>query len=254
MQNFGKIKNAFNEILAEGVVNKNDSNKGLFKKYVKTISENEILKTQFLVYDNIENKVEENEFKANLFLQENLSLLNKFSLDEIKEANLKLSEPILFEGDVDYENKKLHEDIATLIFTPKKYSNVDKIVEATSSVINHITKNKTKTITEAIELPISMMSTIMVDKFNEEYANINETERELILSLIDSDDEKKKDLYSKTIRECIDLIDSKLNESDIETKDKLLRVKDRLLNDKQEINENFLKQISKLIELKADLL
>lgn len=254
MQNFGKIKNAFNEILAEGVVNKNDSNKGLFKKYVKTISENEILKTQFLVYDNIENKVEENEFKANLFLQENLSLLNKFSLDEIKEANLKLSEPILFEGDVVYENKKLHEDIATLIFTPKKYSNVDKIVEATSYVINHITKNKTKTITEAIELPISMMSTIMVDKFNEEYANINETERELILSLIDSDDEKKKDLYSKTIRECIDLIDSKLNESDIETKDKLLRVKDRLLNDKQEINENFLKQISKLIELKADLL
>jgi hypothetical protein len=79
MQNFGKIKNAFNGILVESFVGDNESNKNLFKKYIKTIRENEALKTQFLVYSNIENKIEENEFKANLFLQENIALLNKFS-------------------------------------------------------------------------------------------------------------------------------------------------------------------------------
>ena len=35
MQNFGKIKNAFNGILAEGLVSKNEANKLLFKKYIK---------------------------------------------------------------------------------------------------------------------------------------------------------------------------------------------------------------------------
>ena len=38
-----------------------------------------MLKTQFMVYNNIENKIEENEFKANLFLQENIALLKKYS-------------------------------------------------------------------------------------------------------------------------------------------------------------------------------
>jgi hypothetical protein len=39
----------------------------------------------------------------------------------------------------------------------------------------------------------------------------------------------------------------------LEAKDKLLTVKDKLLNDKQEINEDFTKNISKLIELRTNL-
>ena len=53
MQNFGKIKNAFNELLAEGLSTNNPESKRIFKKYIKAINENEILRTQFLVYNNI---------------------------------------------------------------------------------------------------------------------------------------------------------------------------------------------------------
>ena len=49
------------------------------------------------------------------------------------------------------------------------------------------------------------------------------------------------------------MINVKLTDSDLETKDRLLRVKDKLLNDKFEINENFNKNISKLLELKDSL-
>jgi hypothetical protein len=49
------------------------------------------------------------------------------------------------------------------------------------------------------------------------------------------------------------LINEKLDTSDLNAKDKLLRVKDRLLNDKQEINEDFIKNISKLVELRSNL-
>lgn len=253
MKNFGKIKNAFNELLAEGVVSNNKSNKQLFKKYIKTIKENEVLKTQFLVYDNIENKIEENEFKANLFLQENIALFNKYTKEEILEANNKLTAMLSEQVTASYENENLHEDISNLIFLKKEANNIDAIVEATSSVINYMKSNKARIVTESIDLPNSMLTSIMVEKYNEKYASMDESDKQVLKALIESNDEKKKEVYSLIIRECIDLIDGKLNESDLDAKDKLLRVKDKLLNDKQEVNEDFNKNISKLVELKKSL-
>jgi hypothetical protein len=253
MQNFGKIKNAFNELLTEGIVRKDDKTKKLFKDYVKTIKENEILKTQFLIYSNIENKIEKDDLKANLFIQENLALLNKFSKKEIQEANTKLSQPVLVEGDADYENKELHENISKLIFLAKNAKNVETIVEATSNIINFMKTNKEKEVGERIDLPNSMITSIMVDKYNEKYASLDESEKETIKAIINSDDDKKVEMYSNMLRECIDLIDTKLTTSDLDTKDKLLKVKDKLLNDKKEINEDFNKNISKLIELRITL-
>ena len=158
MQNFGKITNVFNGILVEGLVSKDSKHKQTFKKYVKTIKENEILKTQFMVYNNIENKVETNEFKANLFLQENIELLRKFSKNEILEANFTLAEPIIFEFETSYPAQKLHEDISTLIFTEKNSKNIEAIVEATSNIVEYIKGNKVKEIKETIDLPNSIMT------------------------------------------------------------------------------------------------
>ena len=93
----------------------------------------------------------------------------------------------------------------------------------------------------------------MVDKYNEKYASLSETEKKILKVLINSDDVKKKEVYSNVIRECLDMINEKLNGSDLDTKDKLLRVKDKLLNDKMEIDEDFSKNISKLLELKNSL-
>ena len=253
MQNFGIITNAFNGVLAEGLVSKDTNNKQIFKKYIKTIKENEVLKTQFLVYNNIENKIEENEFKANLFLQENIALVKKFSKKEIAKANQLLANNISIELGESYTNAELHENISKLIFTDKTTSNIDAIVEATASIINFMKTNQPKEVNESIDLPSSMISTIMVDKYNEKYSTLDESERQILKALIDSDDDKKKEVYSVTLRECIDLIDGKLIESDLEAKDKLLRVKDKLLNDKQEVNEDFFKNISKLVELKNSL-
>jgi hypothetical protein len=49
MQNFGNIKNIFNNLLAEGLTKKDVKSKKLFQKYIKTIKESEVLKTQFLI-------------------------------------------------------------------------------------------------------------------------------------------------------------------------------------------------------------
>ena len=94
---------------------------------------------------------------------------------------------------------------------------------------------------------------MMVDKYNEKYSSLDESEKQVLKVLIDSTDEAKKEVYSTTLRECIDLINEKLGTADLEEKDKLLRVKDKLLNDKKEINEDFFKNISKLVALKDTL-
>ena len=76
------------------------------------------------------------------------------------------------------------------------------------------------------------------------------TEKEILKSLIDSTEETKKEVYTKTLRECIDLVNESLKISDSQTKEKLLNVKDRLLNDTSEINEDYFKNISKLVPTK----
>lgn len=252
MQNFGKIKNAFNGILVESFVGDNTANKNLFKTYIKTIKENEALKTQFLVYNNIENKIEENEFKANLFLQENIALLNKFSKKDLLEANAKLAKSISIE-DESYEKQELHENLSELIFLKKTSNNIEAIVEATTKIIIHMKNNKLKLVKEAIELPNSMLSTIMVEKYNERYSTLDENEKEILKVLIESTDEQKQEVYKKTLKECLELINENLKEADLNAKDKLLQVKEKLLNDTNEVNENFFKNISKLVDLKSSL-
>ena len=252
MQNFGKIKNAFNNLLIEAVVRKDPKNKQIFGSYVKVIKENKVLKTQFLIYNNIENKVEENEFKANLFLQENLKLIEGFSKEEILEANTKLASKINDIPEV-IENKELYENISTLIFTNRLSENIDAVVEATTNIIQFIKENKVNEAVEAIELPTSMLTSMMVEKYNNKYSTIDESEFKIIKSLIDSSDEVKKTVYEETLRECIDLINENLVDAPLDTKEKLLQVKDKLLNDKTDINEDYLTNISKLVELKSSL-
>ena len=254
MQNFGKIKNAFNNLLIEAVVSKDTKNKQLFGSYVKAIKENKVLKTQFLIYNSIENKVEENEFKANLFLQENIKLMNQFSKKEILEANTKLASKIVDIPEV-VENKDLYENISKLIFTEIISENIDVVVEATSQIVQFMKNNTTKDIVEVVELPTSMLTSIMVEKYNTKYANVDESELKIIKSLMNSSDDDKSTIYEETKRECLDLINVQLIEENItlETKDKLLKVKDKLLNDKMNVNEDYLTNISKLIELKSKL-
>jgi len=252
-RNFGTIKNVFNNILSEGVIEKDDSRKELFKEYVKAIKKNKILRTQFLVYTNIENKVETDVVKATQFVKENIDLFSKISKKNILEANSQLVHKLIFEIVGEDSKSELYENISTLIFTPKRPDTIDTIVEATSKVVNYILENKIKETNELIDLPISMISTIMVDKYNEKYSSLDESEKKVLKVLIESTDEQKKEVYTDMLRECINLIDENLKTSDLETKDRLLKVKDKLLNDNQKIDEGFYKNISKLVELRENL-
>jgi len=252
IKNFGVIKENFNSLLIDGIMTKNKEKKTLFKKYINAINENEILKTQFLVYTNIEKKIEPNQKKAEMFVNENINLFSKYKKKDIIDANEKLSS-ILPLIESEFKVPELYEHITNLILTEKKASTIDTIVESTSKIVDYIINNKENVLSEHITLPNSTISAIMVQKYNDKYSDLDEHEKKILKTLIDSTDEEKKEIYKDTIRECINLIDEKYKTSDLEEKNKLLMVKDKILNDSVEINENFFNKISKLVELRNTL-
>jgi len=252
IQNFGKIKNAYNALLAEGILRKDDSKKASFAKYLKLVKENEILKLQFLAYTNIESKIEADRYKATNFVDETIDLFSKFTKKDIVKANKLLAENIVI-NDIADDLSELHESISTLIMLDKKPENIDTRVDAKSKIVEYILNNKQRVVTEAIELPSKLIMTRLVDWFNEKYSDINESDKEIIKALINSSDEKKLEVYSNTIRECITLIDENFEKVDITAKEKMLKVKDKLLQDAKVINEDFFKNISKLVELRDNL-
>lgn len=257
MQNFGKIKNAYNELLVDSIgKNKADSKKKLFKKYVKTIKENEILKLQFLVYNNIENRIDSDFNSAAHFIQENVSLLSKYPANDIIKANEKLlSLDKGLELNESYDLAKVHASINNLITTKKTPTNIDSLTNDLKQVVEHINSNKPREINENIDLPIGLLSNMMVDKFNERYETLDESDKNIIKVLNSSDSVDKKSVYLETIKECVGLVNDRLkNTNDADTKDKLLMVKDKLLNDKDNpVDKEYISEISKLVSLKKTL-
>lgn len=253
MQNFGKIKNMFNSLLVEAIVTKDDNKKKLFKEYVQAIKTNEVLKAQFLVYDNIETKVEVNEHKATEFVKANIDVLQKYSKEQILEANNKLLSKLSTNSvNDDYELAQLHEDISTLIFAERNANNVDCIVESLTSVVDYIKENEIKEVVDTPVLPNSVVSEITVNKFNERYSDLSEDEKKVLKSIIEADETGKEEIFKNLSKECVELVDKHLVEAEIETKEKLLMTKDRLLR-LEYVAESFITDISKLIELKSDL-
>lgn len=254
MRNFGIIKNMYNSLLSESIVSKNGTNKELFKKYLKNIRNNEILKTQFLVFNNLEqlHSIEESIIKD--YIKENISLLSKFSKEEINNANEILFKDIKdIKMNEDYEFKTLHNEIHNLITISSSPKNIKNIVESIDT-ISKIRNPKEVIKTNDSLIPLSLMTNILVDKFNDKYSDISESEKVILKNIIDSKNENNEEILHTTINECVDIVDNLLlNENNLDVKDKLLQTKDKLLRTKYN-DDNFIEDISKLLSLKSDLL
>lgn len=255
MQNFGKIKNVFNNILVEGIVTKNDSAKKLFRKYIKAIKESEVLKTQFLVYNNIETKHESDAILASIFVSENIKLLEKFNPKDILVENKKLVDMLGgFWSRLDEETdlSEIHESISRLIFTKRQPQTINVITEEIKKVSTYIQKEKSKNIVESIDLPVSVLAKLMVEKYNEKYSNLSESDKTVLKKLINSSLDEKKEMYSALVSECVILIDTLLSDPST-PKEKLSLVKSKLLENVEITQENFLEKMNKIIELKENL-
>jgi hypothetical protein len=254
MENFGNIKDTFKNIVIESVLRKDEEGKKLFSKFLKTLKENKTLGDQYLIYKNLQTKKFDDPSEAKDYIKENISLLKDLNESQLKEGNdyfLKL----LKGNKIIKENDSFYSDISFLSNTKKTLSNIDKINESTNNITRLMLEKEEEVsvVKESLELPPSILTKLAVNKFNSRYSNIDESEKEIIRTVLNGTDDDKETIYKKLKRECIETIDKKLNESsDLDLKDKLLRVKDKLLN--MEYNkEDSVNKISSIYELKESI-
>jgi hypothetical protein len=254
MDNFGNIKDTFKSLVVESIIRKDEKGKKLFSKFLKTIKENETLKDQYLIYNNLQTKKFDDGSEAKDFIKENISLLKSLNESHIQKGNdffIKL----LKGNKIVKENDSFYKDVSYLIKTEKTPSNLHKINETISKITRIMLEKEDveEVVTETINLPPSVLTKLAVNKFNTRYSDINESEREIIKTVLNGSDEDKENIFKKLKRECIDTIDSKVNESsDVELKHKLLKVKDKLLNTNYNL-VNFNTEISKIYDLKESI-
>jgi hypothetical protein len=254
MENFGNIKDTFKGIVIESVLKKDKNGKKLFSKFIRIIKEDNILSDQYLIYKNLQTKKFDDPSEAKDYIKENISLLKTLDKKKLEKGNKKLFN-LLNGKDIVKENNEFYNHIKILVETEKTPSTIEKINDS----INHIKRLMLEKDVEIkndridSELPPSVLTKIAVNKFNNKYSNISESEKEIIKTILNGNNETKEETYNSLKRECIDIIDSRLSESsDIDLKDKLLRVKDKLLNMNFD-TENFISDINKVYDLKQSV-
>jgi hypothetical protein len=255
--NFGTIKDIFAEQMVGFQLNENTNGKNLYKNFIKIISEDVTLKTQFIVFKNLENKTLNSEVSALNYIKENISLLKDLSKKQILESNTKLMGLLKENGiEINKEPKEIHQHIQNLITSKKTINTVDKIQESYDFLINHILKNKTNEsdndyIKENIDPNKFLQSAVKY--YNEEYSNLNDEEKLVIKALYEGDNSSIESLKQRLIKENVELINNhlKLSDNNITLKSKLLETKDMVYN-MVDISDNK-ENIIKLLELKKDL-
>ena len=257
MQNFGQINETFKNILVDSIITKDKKGKKVFKAYVKALKENIILKTQYAVYQKLENKVNVGEEERSaIFVDECISMLQKLGRDNIVETNNKLVTFLKKNGykiSVDeYDFKTLHEHINKIAFLERNTKNVNSIVESKIFIKNYSNLVEKKEVNSVEPYSNKMLLPLMKNKFNEKYANLTELEKRVIKLSINGTDGEKKELHAGTIRECVDLVNEQLKDCSIEQKNTLLQVKDKLLR-YTFISENFTSEMSEMSYLKTTL-
>jgi len=267
--NFGSIKDIYAKFLinsyiveSKGGTKKKKSN---YKNFIKNITENSILRTQFIVYKNIENGYFPSEVSAVEYLKENISLFDKFSKKDIISENQKMGQKLVatYKGyEVPgekvpvyyYKTKELHEAIDNLIVLEKTTENIDRVHESFEIIKKWLTTPKDVSESKKPTVDANKFLNVAVDKYNEKYSNLSEEDKRVIKTLMSNNREEKETLLKTMVKESITLINNALKEygGSMDVKTRLLEAKDVVYN--LEFNEETYKEdISKIYDLKKSL-
>ena len=254
MKNFGNIKDTFNSILAESIIKKDEKGKKIFNKYLKILKENDDLRSQYLIYKNLTTKSFTDNNEATEYIKENISLLKELNKKEIKKGVTTLY-GILNTKELSTENSSLYEHIDVLVNMEKNANTLDTIRESIKYIKDKMIEREEfiKEENDVVNLPPSVLTQMATTRFNTKYADITEDEKEILRAVLNGNDEEKKTVYNTLKTECIDIIDNKLNEEiDLDLKDKILKVKDKLLRMNYNPDE-YVKDIDRVYELKKSV-
>ena len=162
----------------------------------------------------------------------------------------------LLEGkEISTENTTLYDTINVLVDTKKSPSTLDTIRESINTIKERMLEREeiVKEDKDVVSLPPSVLTQMATSRFNTKYADITEEEKSILKTVLNGSEEDRQTVYNTLKTECIDTIDNKLNEDiDLDLKDKILKVKDKLLRMSYNPDE-YVKDIDKVYELKKSV-
>lgn len=222
------------------------------------VKKSPLLQLEFSVFNNLENKHIDNDIIATRYIDKNISLFETYTIEEILEEREKIKNFYNENTVIDEYRKNLYEAINTLILESLNVNeniNVDSVHDSFTFVLNHIKKpineRNTTIITESIDDTVSDdIIKIAIKRYNEKYSTLNESDRNLLVKLIKSNDEEKKKLFENYKSGCLVILDAM---DDASIKDKRQKVVDKI-NDMSYSPETVNENIIKLHELKTELI
>ena len=194
--------------------------KEFIKKAYKMIKGNNVLNEQFKVYDFFEkaNYVE----NSKEFVNETLSIIKTIDKKQIKENNEKLIKLIrdykLDEMvEIPEETENLYEAIEYVLLNEKKLENVNKFINATNVITEHIQNAQRNTNVEDDKTFNSFKDKIEAEesKINE---NINEDEKKLLDTFMSSKT-NKKEIFENYKKQTLEKINDTILTSENEDKE-----------------------------------
>lgn len=241
-----KLKDAyFNNSLIE-------ESKQITNEFFTVVKKSPILQLEFKVFNNLETKHIENDLAATRYIDNNIKLFEVYTLPEISEEHKKLV-PFLTE-DVEIDDNKVKLYIAIDNLIKESLSNyddidVDNIHESFEVVLSHV-KTQKKNLLENVDAINDDVVEIAVDKFNEKYDSLNESDKSLLQILIKSTPEEKQALLETYKNESLVILEgiNKSNYKDSVTK-AIQKIKEMVFN-----SEKVDDDIISLHELKKELL
>jgi hypothetical protein len=78
-------------------------------------------------------------------------------------------------------------------------------------------------------VPTDMLVKVLSERFNKKYSDLSESDLNLIKTVVEKNGEKKEQNFNQVVKECIEAVNTQLSENDSTVKEKLLSVKERLL-------------------------
>lgn len=243
-----KLKESyFNDKLSE-------ESKKLITDFFNVIKNSPILQLEFKIFNNLENKNIENDLTATRYIDSNIKLFEVYTTSEIINEHKKLNKFLNEEVELDSDKIKLYNAIDNLIIESIKDNDnidIDCIHESFTTVLNHIKSPKKQLDgNDDIKLINEDVIEIAVNKFNEKYETLNETDKNLLKRLIKSNNKEKQELLENYKTENLVILE-RVNNNSIEDKitKTIQKIREMSYNSKT-IDDD----IISLHELKKDLI
>lgn len=253
MKNFGLLKEGYIKLMLEGLANKDKSKIQIFRKFKKSLKTNPIYKKQNNMFNLLEsiNDVDD-EFK-DMYVNEAIDIVDNINEDDLLRENILLVNELM-ENNIDlstieYDEKNMHESITNYAYLPRYNKNFKFIVESKKNIMDYKpTILETKDVVVENVIPPSMIFEMMMMSIRSKYPSLTLLEARVIASNLSSDETLKENLFNEVLLEAKSTIEE-LMESNIDgLGDRLKETQDKL-NEMVFINETYIDDMCKLIEL-----